>query len=73
MTPSLPPTQTTPTHPDTLQRTLEALVAAASKQTSVTNYEQVHAWWWHAYERVLGEMQRVEGSGWEEVDRYVSH
>ncbi|KAH8080127.1 nucleotide-diphospho-sugar transferase [Filobasidium floriforme] len=30
-----------------------------------------HEWWWEKYEDVLAEMKRVEGSGWEVVDRWV--
>ncbi|WRT63975.1 uncharacterized protein IL334_000902 [Kwoniella shivajii] len=74
----LPPTPITPTSssmtkiarrplPDGL---LEAVKSTPS-QKSLTDYDDVHAWWWIAYEDLLDEWKRENKQSWREIDAYV--
>ena len=48
------------------------LVKSSPPQKSVTQYDEVHAWWWVGYEVMLADLKAEgDGSGWQEVDAYV--
>lgn len=49
------------------------MAAHTPPQTSITDYEAVHAWWWAVYADVLGELKEQEPEMWAEVDRWVAH
>lgn len=40
-------------------------------QRSLTNYDEVHAWWWIVYEDLLDDL-KARGVDWESVDKWVT-
>jgi hypothetical protein len=48
------------------------LVKNSPEQTSLTEYDAVHAWWWAVWDDMIEDM-KVEGesSGWREVQAMV--
>lgn len=40
-------------------------------QRSLTNYDEVHAWWWIVYEDLLDDL-KARGVDWEAVDQWVT-
>jgi hypothetical protein len=51
-----------------LPSALVDLVRNSPPQSSLTSYDEVHAWWWVVYDQLLAEMQREgESSGWREM------
>lgn len=51
---------------------LVTAVATASPQESITDYTEVHSWWWDVYDQLLAEL-KADGHDWEEVDKWVDH
>lgn len=53
---------------------LVEMVGRTPAQTSLTDYEGVHSWWWAVYDEAIEEL-RVQGDdrGWKEVDATVAH
>ncbi|ORX39078.1 galactinol synthase [Kockovaella imperatae] len=52
---------------------LMAFLPETPAQKGVTEYDEVHTWWWLAYEEVLSEMKSAgDASGWREVEKYVT-
>ena len=55
-----------------LPRELLDLVKDSPPQRSVRDYEEVHTWWWVAYEAMLAELKsQGEGTGWQEIEANV--
>ena len=81
VTPKLPPTPVSAIS-DTagkapkwtsLPEELLAFIPKTPAQKGVKEYDEVHTWWWLAYDDMLREMQAAgEESGWREVDKYVT-
>jgi hypothetical protein len=45
------------------------MVDKTPPQSSLTNYDGVHSWWWAVYDEAIAEMQaKGEESGWKLVD-----
>lgn len=47
------------------------LVANSPPQNGLTNYDEVHTWWWVAYEAMLADLKMQKDSGWEEIEASV--
>ncbi|WVQ71050.1 hypothetical protein IAR50_000575 [Cryptococcus sp. DSM 104548] len=54
----------------TLPPALLEIVRNTPEQTSLTDYEEVHKWWWVVYECVLEEM-KSQGVEWQLIDQWV--
>ena len=49
------------------------VVASSPPQRSVTDYEEVHMWWWTAYVTLLGELKgRGDEVTWREMDKWIA-
>lgn len=58
--------------PRQLPTELVDLVKNSGSQQSLTCYDEVHAWWWVAYEAMLAELKAGgEEGGWKEIEAYV--
>ena len=52
---------------------LAAMVKDSPPQRGAKEYDEVHSWWWLAYEDVLRELKANGEEGqWQEVDKYVT-
>jgi lipopolysaccharide biosynthesis glycosyltransferase len=58
---------------NTLPRALIQAVHAAPPQESMTDYDEVHSWWWRVYDQLLAEIKAEGGSDWEAVNKWVAH
>ena len=48
------------------------LVRNSSPQQNLVNYDEVHTWWWVAYEAMLADLKaQGESSGWKEIEASV--
>lgn len=47
------------------------LVKSTPAQKGITNYDDVHAWWWIAYDKVLEGLKQGLEAPWKEVDSFV--
>ena len=41
------------------------------EQKSLTDYPEVHTWWWLVYDEVLADMKQRIPDFWEEIDHWV--
>lgn len=57
---------------DGLPKALLDLVKNSPPQKGLKNYEEVHTWWWVAYEAMLAGLKAEgDGSGWQEIEANV--
>jgi hypothetical protein len=57
---------------DALPKALLDLVADSPEQRGLQDYDEVHTWWWVAYEAMLAELKlEGEAGGWKEIDASV--
>jgi alpha-N-acetylglucosamine transferase len=58
---------------DQLPPALITAVRKASPQESMTDYDELHSWWWAVYDQLIAEIKADGSADWEEVDRFVAH
>lgn len=58
--------------PSELPPDLLKMVADTPPQRSMTDYDEVHAWWWVAYFTLIGEL-KASGDQvvWKEMDKFI--
>ena len=70
--PSSIPEPGTPIDGSAIPSGLVNLVANSPPQSSMTDYKEVHLWWWVAYKALIKHMQDRGDERWKEVDKYIA-